>query len=141
MTFTYTLGKVKSEALHWVRWRVGDTSEKKLVADDEEIEAALIDNGLTLTSDPASNAIAIHNAAADVCRGIAARLGRDSKITIGDVGSVKSTAAQFYLRLAKELREEVATELEDAPHEEIDSMDYRVTSVGEDLSEYVGDPL
>ena len=141
MSFTYTLAKIKTEALHWVRWRVGDTSSTKSIADDEEIEAALIDNGLTLTSNPASNAIAIHNAAADVCRGIAARLGRDSKIAISDVGSVKSTAATFYLRLAKELREEVATELEDAPHEEIDSMDYRITSVGEDLSEYVGDPL
>ena len=124
-----------------MRWRVGDTSENKRLTEDEEIDAALIDNGLTLTSDPASNAIAIHNAAADVCRGIAARLGRDSKIAISDVGSVKSTAAQFFLTLAKDLRNEVKTELEDAPHEEIDSMDSNVDRFGRDLSQYVGDPL
>lgn len=142
MTFTYTLAKVKSEALHWIRWRIGATKSDRSKVDDEEIEAALLGRGLTVTSAPADNFEAIHRAAADVCRAIAADLGYDSQIAITDVGPIKKNSAEFFLRLANALEKAISQQREielAAPHEEIDSMDYTVSGFGEDESEYVGD--
>jgi hypothetical protein len=143
VTFTYTLSKVKSEALHWLRWKVGDNRHEGYVIEDEELDAALLDHGLTATSDPQSNTTAVTQAAIDVCRAVAARLGRDSKITLTDVGPVKKNAAEFYLKLANQLEESLSVETtlaREGPHEEVDAIDYHVNRLGEDLSEYIGDP-
>ena len=142
MAFTYTLSKVKSEALHWVRWRIGATKETRSKVDDEEIDAALTGRGLTTTSDPASNFDLVHRAAADVCRAIAADLGYDSQIAITDVGPIKSNSAQFFLRLAKELEDAITQKRQlqlEGPSEEIDSVDYTIGDFGKDESEFVGD--
>jgi hypothetical protein len=78
---------------------------------------------------------------------VAARLGRDAKVVIGEAGTTKSVAASFYLKLAQQLEEKLDEDLSiaktlesEGPHEEIDAIDYDVTRFGEDRSEYIGDP-
>jgi len=140
--FTYTASKAASQALHWVRWRIGATkADASPAVEDEEIGAALAGYGLSNTSDPLANRTAMHRAAAEVCRAIAAALGRQSTVAITAVGPVKSNAAEVFLRLAKELEAAVAATKSDQqePFEIVDSMDYDVTKYGEDRSQYVGE--
>lgn len=147
MTFTYTLAAVKDEALHWVRWRVGDTLAAKSLAADEEIEAALLDQGLATTSDPQEHAERVRRAAAAVCYAIAAKLSRDAQLATDGIGTVKSTAAGEYRRRAEELLSEadqiarggLGDAEQSRPHEEIDSAAWAISLYGRDTSEYVGD--
>lgn len=144
MAYSYTASLAASQALHWVRWRIGATkSDASPAVDDEEIAAGLAGHSLTSTSDPVANRTAVHRAAADICRSLAAGLGRQAGIALTAVGPVKNNAAEFFLKLAAQLEATVtATRADDmAPHEEIDSVDYRLSSHGGDMSEYVGDTL
>lgn len=143
MAFTYDAAKAATEALHWIRWRIGATkSDASPAVDDEEIKAALAGHALVATSSPVSNRTAVHRAAADACRSLAAGLGRQSGIALTQVGPVKVTAADFYLKLAAQLEATVAAVRADQlePSEQIDSVDYRISGTGIDQSEYVGDP-
>lgn len=108
MAFTYTLGKVKTEALHWIRWKVGATKSDRPLVQDEEIEAALHKQGRAKDDDPIAYQEEVTRATVDVCMGIAASLGSQSEIVMTEVGPVKRAAADFYLTLAKKLQSEVS---------------------------------
>ena len=144
MAFTYTASQAASRALDWIRMRVGATkSDGPVQIDDDEIAALLAGHSLTISSDPVANRRSVHRAAADVCRQIAANLGRQSGIALTQVGPIKNTSAEFFLKLAKELEATVAlTQANDLePHEEVDSVAYEINARGDDLSEYVGDTV
>jgi len=153
VAFTYTLAKVPTEALHWVRFKVGavqaDASPK---LDDDEVNGALVMNGLTATSPiTEANKLALHKAAASLCRSIAAAFARQGSVVVPQVGSPKNVSAETYLKLAQQLEAEGAGILvvggqviqpgDIVPHEEVDSVDYRRDGFGRDASEYVGDEV
>lgn len=151
MTFSYTLAKVPTEALHWVRFKVGavkaDAAPK---IEDEEITGALVIEGLTATSVPsASNRPALCKAAASVCRSIAASFARQGGAGAPPGGgqTPKNVSAETYLKLAQQLETEatgiatVGGQLVYEPVELIDSVDYRRDRFGNDASEYVGDEV
>jgi hypothetical protein len=143
--WTYTASLAKSQALHWVRLRIGDTDTTKQLLENEEIDAALTDWGLTTVSDPTANRVAVRRAARDCCLAIAGRKASETELALSDVSGPKRTAADIFRSLAADLQKEAdAIERggfieQHAPHEEIDAMDYRVTRHGGDASEYVGD--
>lgn len=152
MAFTYTLAKVPIEALHWVRFKIGatkDDASPKL--DDDEVTGALVMNGLTALSPiTEGNKLALHRAAASLCRSIAAAFARQGAVVVPQVGSPKNVSAETYLKLAQQLEAEGAglldlgIEVRDiaiVPHEEVDSVDYRRDGFGRDASEYVGDEV
>lgn len=152
MAFTYTLAKVPTEALHWVRFKVGATkSDASPALDDAEVNGALAINGLTATSAVnETNKAALHKAAASVCRSIAAAFARQGSVVVPNVGSPKNVSAETYLKLAAQLEAEgrglisVGGQLVDTtivPHEEVDAVDYRRDGFGRDASEYVGDEV
>jgi hypothetical protein len=150
VAFTYTPAKVPTEALHWVRFKIGatkDDASPKL--DDDEVNGALAMNGLTALSPiTEGNRLALHRAAASLCRSIAAAFARQGSVVVPNVGSPKNVSAETYLKLAQQLEAEgsglisVGGQLVDTtigPYEEIDSVDYRRDGFGRDASEYVGD--
>lgn len=146
MGFTYTLAKVPAEALHWVRFKVGATkSDATPALDDEEVNGALVVNGLTAVSPiNAANYAALHKAAASLCRSIAAAFARQGAVVQpGGVASPKNVSAETYLKLAAELEKQGAgvQDGDIVPHEEIDAVDSRHDRFGNDLSEYVGDEV
>jgi len=107
--FTYTPANVGSNARDWIRWRVGDTQGDQNRAKDAEIDAALDKFGKLLpTSDPNENAVGVTLAAAEVCRAIAASLGKSSETILTEAGAIKSTAAEFYLKLSDTLEAEIS---------------------------------
>lgn len=152
MAFTYTLAKVPTEALHWVRFKVGatkDDASPKL--DDAEVTGALVMNGLTAVSPiTEANKLALHLAAASLCRSIAAAFARQGSVVVPQVGSPKNVSAETYLKLAQQLEAEgrglidMGISIVDTtivPHEEIDAVDYHRDRFGRDGSEYVGDSV
>ena len=152
MAFTYTLAKVPTEALHWVRFKVGATkADASPALDDDEVTGALVMNGLTAVSPiTEANKKALHLAAASVCRSIAAAFARQGSVVVPTVGSPKNVSAETYLKLAQQLDAEasglvsVGGQIVDTtivPHEEIDAVDYRRDRFGNDGSEYVGDSV
>ena len=106
--FTYTASKVTTEALHWIRFRIGQTRQDRSHITDTEIETFLLAASLTKTSIPTDNWNAVHTAAADCAEGVAAGLIRESEIAITEVGTVKSLAASGYFKLADRLLGKVA---------------------------------
>lgn len=142
MSFSYKLGQL-TEALYWIRTRLGDTSKDRRQLEDEEISALLVDHGLTDTSSSATNRSALYQAAADGARTIAARFAKDSEIAITEVGRIKSDASASYLRLAAKFEDEARKTQPDefAPAEEMDTLDYNRDALGRDRSEYVGDRI
>jgi hypothetical protein len=151
VAFTYTLAKVPTEALHWVRFKVGAVNAAASPAlDDKEIEAALVIYGLTTVSVPSdATKLALHRAAASLCRSIAAAFARQGAVAApGGVTGPKNTSADTYLKLAEALEAEGAglldlgIEVRDisiVPYESVDSVDYRRDVDGTDRSEYSGD--
>lgn len=101
----YDAGKVGKQALHWVRWRLGDTKgdAQELIKDDE-IRAVLSMHGLAQDSDPITNTKACKLAAADCADAILAQLAKDSSIAITEVGIVRGNAAEHYRKIAADLR-------------------------------------
>lgn len=104
MPSTYDPTLASSIALHWVRWKVGDTKQDRPLADDGEIAAALAEHDLLITSNPLTNMRPALLAAAKVADGIAASLASKSEIVMTGVGQVKSNASQLYRDLARTLR-------------------------------------
>ena len=152
MAFTYEPEKVPTEALHWVRFKVGatkDDASPKL--DDDEVIGALAMNGLTaLSSITEANKLTLHRAAASVCRSIAASFARQGAVVApSGSGSPKNVSAKTYLKLAAALEAEgtglvvVGGEVQtpSEPYESVDSVDYRRGPFGQDQSEYVGDEV
>ena len=107
MAATYTASTIVTRALDWVRFRLGDTKLDRPQLDDDEISAMLVDRGLTIESVPGDNASAIRLAARDCCLAKAASLGDQSEIPIDDVAGPKERAAEFFLKLADILENEV----------------------------------
>lgn len=152
MAFTYTLAKVPTEALHWVRFKVGATKADAAPAvQDEEVNGALAIHGLTATTAPSETTkSALCKAAASLCRSIAAGFARQGGQAVPVGQSAKNTSAETFLKLAEQLEAEamglvsVGGQLVDTsivPHEEVDSVDYRRGAFGQDHSEYVGDEV
>jgi len=152
VAFTYEPEKVPTEALHWVRFKVGATKDDASpLVDDAEILGALVMNGLMATSVPSdATKLAIHRAAASVCRSIAASFARQGAVVApSGSGSPKNVSAETYLKLAAALEAEgtglvvVGGEVQDPsePYEIVDSVDYRRDRFGGDHSEYVGDEV
>lgn len=141
----YDVAKVAIEAQHWVRFKVGATkADASPIVADQEVEAALKVYGLLPTTPPAeANKAALHKAAANLARSIAAAFARQGSVNVPAGQSAKNAAAETYLRLAEQLDEEgkavQAGDIE--PHEEVDAMDYRRDRFGNDASEYVGDEV
>jgi hypothetical protein len=153
VAFTYEPAKVPTEALHWVRFKVGatkDDASPKL--DDDEVTGALVLNGLTALSPIIDgNRVPLHQAAASVCRSIAAAFARQGAVVApAGSGSPKNVSAETYLKLALQLEAEGAgvlvvggqvVETAEVPYESVDSVDYRRDRFGGDHSEYVGDEV
>jgi len=152
VAFTYTIAKVPTEALHWVRFKVGAVKQDASPAlDDDEVIGALVMNGLTALSPiTEGNKLALHRAAASLCRSIAAAFARQGSAGAPPGGqSPKNVSAETYLKLAEALEAEgtglvvvggqVQTPSE--PFELVDSVDYRRDRFGNDHSEYVGDEV
>lgn len=145
MAWSYSAATAKTRALDWIRARIGDTDTTKKLLDDDEIDAALNDWSLAVGSAPADNKVAVRRAARDCCLMIAGAKAGEGELALEGVSGPKRAVADIYRSLAKTLQEE-ADALErggfvtqDAPHEEVDALDYRVTRHGGDASEYVGD--
>lgn len=152
MAFSYEPAKVPTEALHWVRFKVGATKDDASPkVDDGEVTGALTMNGLTaLSAITEANKLALHRAAASVCRSIAASFARQGAVVApSGSGSPKNTSADTYLKLAAALEAEgtglvvvggvVQTPTE--PFESVDSAAYQRDRFGADHSEYVGDEV
>ena len=107
MGFNYEPQKVATEAHHFVRFRTGQTWEKRSHLSDEAITALLLLRGLTPESDPIANQLATLEVVIEGHEAIAARLAAESEVAITEVGSVKSTAAATHLRLAAILRTQI----------------------------------
>lgn len=104
MAFTYTASKTATEALHRVRFLVGDMVSNGHRLDDDEIGALLAEEGLTVTSSPAhANERYVLRAAAAACRAIASALSKNAEIAITGAGPVKAAAADEYTRRADDL--------------------------------------
>ena len=152
MAFSYEPEKVPTEALHWVRYKVGATkNDASPLVDDEEIHGALVLEGLTLTSVPSeATRKPLHFAAASVARSIAAAFARQGSAGAPPGQSPKHGSAEIYLKLALQLEaqgsllvsiSEVMVDTSIVPFELVDNVDYRRDRFGEDHSEYVGDEV
>ncbi len=141
MAFDYTLSKIKTEALHYVRFRIGAVKRDHVILklENEEIEAALDGHGVSATGDPTSNRKAILQTLADLCRSLGQRLVGD--VVVPEVGAPRAESARLLFSQADKYEHEAESPAEDGPWEEIDSLDYRVGAYGGDGSERVGDPV
>lgn len=95
---SYDSSKVKTEALHAVRFHTGDTKAEKFLLADGEIDAMLDRYGLTLTSTPKDNEAAITKTVVDCLRAIVNDLAGESEIEMTDIGPIKSEAATQFRR-------------------------------------------
>ena len=107
MAFNYDPSKVSTEALHFVRFRTGQTKKDRNHIDDDAIRALLEIRGLTQDSNPVTNQIATLEAVIEAHEAIAARLAQESEVAITEVGIVKSSAASEHLKLADRLRKQI----------------------------------
>ncbi len=107
MAFTYTRSTIVTRALDWIRFRLGDTKSDRTHLDDDEISAMLVGRNLTIESVPDDNAAAVRLAARDCCLAKAAALGDESEIVVTEIGTVKNVAADWFLKLADILENEV----------------------------------
>lgn len=104
MGFNFEPGKIGTEALHFVRFRTGQTKEKRSHLSNEAIEALLAVHGLEPNADPIANQVAVLETVIEGHEAIAARLATESEVAITEVGAVKSTAAREHLEMAARLR-------------------------------------
>lgn len=104
MGFNFEPGKIGTEALHFVRFRTGQTLAKRNHLSDEAIAALLAVHGLEPDADPIANQTAVLETVIEGHEAIAARLATESEVAITEVGAVKSTAAREHLEMAQRLR-------------------------------------
>src|SRR6267142_149412 len=107
--FAFDPTKVNTDALHWIRWRVGDTKVGRPLAAQDTIIALLATRSLLANSNPVTNAAAVRATAIDVCKGIIATLSQDTELTLtGDGGLTKSLASQEMRKVLSELQRDTA---------------------------------
>ncbi len=102
--FNFDPSKIATEALHFVRFRTGQTQAARNHLSDDAIRALLSIRGLTQESDPIENQVATLEVVIEGHEAIAARLAQESEVAITEVGVVKSSAAAEHLKLADRLR-------------------------------------
>lgn len=125
MAFTYDPTTTRGK----VRLLIADTDT--VTAANQIFEDAEIDSFLSMEDQD------IYAAAASACRSIGLSTARSAVAWKSMSSSLdKRDVPKHFLSLAKEYQEKAER---GTPWEEIDSLDYRISSFGEDLSEYVGD--